>query len=365
MRTSCALCVTALSTLLASVAHAKEPDLIPVPAPAASTTSTASDAPSKPARQVPLTTNAPIEVGIGNYHCTMNTREGMTDTEARIIARLTCEELDTHKAAAGAYEVTNERFDGQILFTISGPGGARHATLSRVMEARTAIPRLIEAMVAKKSVQSTENVDNVLPADVTERNTKKKNGTMGATLGILSMNPVGKDAGAGTGGASVGIGYETGRLGVFGDLRYAVGESTQRETHYFAASGGARFYLLDGDTSPFLGAGLALTVITLKRADSSGSTTYYDGYGSSSSTANTGMAAYAELGIEVLRTHMLTLAATARGDAPMFALRSVERQSASAPVAAGNSSYTTTSTTINRSSYQVPVSGQLSMFLHW
>jgi hypothetical protein len=80
-------------------------------------------------------------------------------------------------------------------------------------------------------------------------------------------------------------------------------------------TGGGRYHLFLSDFSPFIGAGLGVDY--LKHNDIQPSAYYWVNQSADEGTA--GLAGYGEIGLDLLRTHLVGGAITLRADLPAFA----------------------------------------------
>ena len=109
---------------------------------------------------------------------------------------------------------------------------------------------------------------------------------------------------------------------------------------------GGRYYLLPGDVSPFVGAGISLAYLNLIRENAAN----LDGGG---------LGAYAAVGLEAFRSSRVALTMNLRADAPFY---EVEAKGATRYVVSG----TGTSTTLDpgEAKYVVPVSLMMGLHFH-
>ena len=124
--------------------------------------------------------------------------------------------------------------------------------------------------------------------------------------------------GARASGFSLGLMYASPRFALPVEMRFAWDDSEYGEKglSLFSLSVGGRGYLSKRDVSPFVGGGLGILNLDASEYDPSGSGTS-DFYGERS-----GIAFYAEAGVEMLRLHRGRVALFVRADFPTASLRS-------------------------------------------
>ncbi len=241
--------------------------------------------------------------------CTLGAHPGIDDLEAQTSADVVCHEL-ARRGDVAPRQLRLGRLGGRILMSLSssdGPGADRHIFVNGLDEVPTAAPRLAEAVVERRAVEDTQEVDNVVGGE--SRSPKVKAGQLGIKAGLLGALPVVGAATTAAPGASVSIHYRARRLGIDAQARGGIGAGSTTILKHFAAGVGAHYYFGDGDVAPFAGAGLALLVYKLEHENDS------------RSLSTTGLGTYAEVGVEALRTHRLALTASVRADIPMFELQ--------------------------------------------
>lgn len=261
--------------------------------------------------------------------CAVSEHEGFSDADAAGVEQVVCGQI-REKGHPGRYRIHLGKLGPKIVVTlaesIQGATVERQVVLSDLGEVSVAAPRLVEANHERTAVSDTIDVTNVVGDET--RTPKKKPSAVHAWLGLLGAG------GAGGTGAGVNLGVSAGseRWSFVGDLRIA-GEAFNKpaiiageiltlggldakgdsDFSYVSLTGGARYHLLLSDVSPFLGAGLGLDYI-----DRSGATRSYV-YGANDPPGGTaGLAGYGEVGLDVLRTHLVGGAVTIRADLPAF-----------------------------------------------
>jgi hypothetical protein len=170
-----------------------------------------------------------------------------------------------------------------------------------------AAPRIAESLVHGTPLESTAQIDN-LAADET-RVYQKRPGEMRFDVGVLGMQMVGS-------GLSINPGlmgdlvYEAPQFAIGADMRGAWSAShSSSDAGYFSIGPMARYFFSKDDFSPYIGGGLTFTAVSLHPEGSA-------------SLSGSGLAPFAELGIEALRTHRARVAVGVRVDFPLFDLES-------------------------------------------
>lgn len=240
--------------------------------------------------------------------CTLGEHPGIDDVEAQTSAHVVCHEL-ARRGDVARRRLRLGRLGGRILLSISSLDERttdRHIFVDGLDEVPTAAPRLAEAVVERRDVADTQEVDNVVGGE--SRSPKVKAGQLGIKAGLLAALPVVGAATSAAPGGAVSFLFRARRIGVDVHARGGIGAGSTTVLKHFAAGAGAHYYFGDGDIAPFAGAGLAFLVYKLEHERDAQSLT------------STGPGAYAEVGVEALRTHRIAFTASARADVPMFEL---------------------------------------------
>ena len=180
----------------------------------------------------------------------------------------------------------------------------RHTLITGVEEAPTASQRVVDALVSNRPLEETVNVTNVLSQEA--RTPLQKQGRPGFAGGIIGVTPAGIPAAVGA-GAELGMVYESDRFALSLHGRLAGGNSgTETSFMYFNLGVGARYFLTDGDFSPFVGGGTGFSALSA--------------HTDTNSWGGNGLNLYGEAGVEAFRTHRVSMIAGLRADAPLFAM---------------------------------------------
>lgn len=258
--------------------------------------------------------------------CAVEKFVGITKEDADAVEEIVCTEINEQAPYSGTHRIRVTKLGSKVVLTlVSNREGGRvekQLILSGLDEVPVAAPRLVEALIEKKPVAETQTVTNIVGQET--RVPKKKASEVHAWMGMVAVAAPGGGTG---GGAHLGFSAGSDRWSFVGDLRLA-GQSfaepaavavtifslgllqpePEGKFSYVSLSGGVRHHLLATDTSPFLGFGVALDYIG------------YDPEGSYGKTKNTGVAGYGEIGLDLMRTHIVGGAIAIRFDAPAFSL---------------------------------------------
>ena len=319
-----ALGAAATVLLAASAAHAQGPTQPQLPAPAAQ------PAPVFVAAQPAAPTGRAITVvstgadGASTIVVSLGDHSGIEGPDAETIREIFAHDLASHRAPSGSYEVRMGKLGSRVLLVLEHRTEAgieeRHTLITGVEEAPTASGRVVDALVSGKPLEETQNVTNVLSQEA--RTPLQKQGRPGFAGGIIGVTPAGIPTGVGA-GAELGMVYEADRFALSAHGRLAGGGSGGGSGFmYFNLGVGARYFITDGDITPYVGGGTGFSAYNASTSDPpSRANNYSDSYQSSSfSGSGSGMNVYGEVGIEAFRTHRVSMIAGLRADAPLFAL---------------------------------------------
>jgi opacity protein-like surface antigen len=285
--------------LAASTAHAQDPAQPQLPAVVV--------APAAPAGRAVTVVSTGAD-GASTIIVVLGDHSGIDGADAETIRELVAHDLASHHAGSGNYEVRMGKLGSRVLLVLEHRTQAgideRHTLISGVEEAPTASQRVVDALVSGRPLEETQNVTNVLSQEA--RTPLQKQGRPGFAGGIIGVTPAGIASGVGA-GAELGMVYESDRFALSLHGRLAGGGSgSDTSFTYFNLGVGARYFLSDGDFSPYVGGGTGFSA--------------YQASTSGNSWGGTGLNLYGELGIEGFRTHRVSMIAGLRADAPLFAL---------------------------------------------
>ena len=270
--------------------------------------------------------------------------DGIADADARTSTALVCGSLHDKGAQVGtepigpseaygysaAYRVALRPLGKLVVLHVSyeSPVGrelrSRRLQLSNIEEMTVAAPRVADALLQGKALAETAKVDNLVGEET--RTSRKETGDTFFAIGVLGFS-LPDDAWAGY-GAIARFHYETARYAISIDAR--IGGSSQRDgdAHLYGIAVGGRYFLSDADVSPYVGGGLGVLWIGLR--ESVFNPTYsYDEY---RSREGSGLAPFAEAGVELLRMHRSRLDLGLRLDVPLYEIEGGGDKSYALPI---------------------------------
>lgn len=212
---------------------------------------------------------------------------------------------------SSAYHVTFDRLGARLVVRVAyespigHPVRTRRVVLDGPEELTVAAPRLARAVVKDLPLQESERVDNLVGEET--RVYRKKSGEFMWGFGVLGTMAPTHSSAVSPGAEFMGY-YETPSFGVGFSLRTTFG-SDDKSVDQQSIGVGGRYFPSDGDVSPYLGAGIAASWLTVEDDDSE-----YHAEGS-------GFGAFAEVGVELLRLHGSRLIVGARVDAPFYEVK--------------------------------------------
>lgn len=314
------------------------PEAPPSPAPRAATS--AAPAPSAAPAAAAPSPPKPAQ----DERCAVDVHPNVSDADAAAVEDVVCT-LIRSENVPGRHRIHVTKLGSKVVLTLvttfEGVSVEKHLALSDMGEITVAAPRLLEASSERKAVADTVDVNNVVGDEA--RIPKKKHSAVHGWLGVMGGSASGYGSG---GGMSVGLSAGNDRWSFITDFRLAgsafnkpaslaalictlgtVDMKTKNDFSFVSVSAGARHHFTTSDVSPFVGMGLALDYMQLQ--DASAATSNYASYsytGRSSRDygSNTGLAAYAEAGLDLLRTHTIGGAVVIRADAPTYSVDTVE-----------------------------------------
>lgn len=222
--------------------------------------------------------------------------------------------------------LSEERPDGTIR-------AERQIMLAGIEEMVSAAPRLVDALVNRKPIDSTIDMETVTEQDA--RIHRKISGESLWHVGILGTSIPGTDIIAEPGFA-FGWYYETPSFAVGTEYRGSGRDNYEDDNDgfsFFAWSIGGRYFFNKQNMSPYVGGGLAIVNASYETSDE-GNQLYddlYDDFGQRyddyhyygyESESDTGLGAYVVAGIELLRLTESRLNLELRIDRPFFSLPS-------------------------------------------
>lgn len=210
-------------------------------------------------------------------------------------------------ASENLYSVTFRRLGEKILVRLSQekPVGTviveKQLWIATIDEMIAATPRLVDALVNNKSIESTIDVETVTETE--GRELRKVQGESHWNLGFFGAFVPGTEV-SGTPGYRLGWSYELPTYAVESEGRFFFGENT----HYAAFSVGVIYLFNKQNISPYIGGGF-----TVSNASHDSNANYSRGF-------NRGMGLYAAGGVQMLRTTQNRLKFEIRLDRPLYTL---------------------------------------------
>lgn len=258
--------------------------------------------------------------------CALEHYLGVSYEDAIAIEEVVCSEARAKNKTTAKLRVRVSKLGGQIIVRLTSPNSSmdRQIIVSNVEEVVVAAPRLIDASLEARTVAETENVDNIVGGEV--RNAKAKKSRVNANLGVIGTGTTSADPSAGlmmaitagdarwsfvtdvrlTGDAledTVGIAGQVASLGIWKPKKDA-------PSSFGSLAGGVRHHLNGGSTAIYVGMGIGLDHVSIRRNDQQ-----------RTELKNTGLGSYAEIGLDVLRTNTVGGTVAFRFDAPFFAVQ--------------------------------------------
>ena len=274
----------------------------------------AAEEPGAPATATTATVPAGITVTIPM--CRLSEHTGVEDGDATTAGRLVCGEIARAggDASGARYRVSLGTLGSLVILSVAREGEAlgstadsREMTLHGIEEVAVAAPRIAESIVRGTALPETQTVDNVVGLET--REPASKPGKLHFAIALTgTFAPFDQGLGVGPGGV-LDLHYEMSQVEFGGSLRFGGGSSSNASPSvaFFAASMGGRYFTSPKDVSPYVGGGLAWSFYSVSAPAG------FDGQ-------NSGLGAYFDAGVEVMRTHHAHLAMGVRVDMPFFAL---------------------------------------------
>ena len=198
----------------------------------------------------------------------------------------------------------------------------RQLWISNIEEMIEAAPRLVDALINKKPISSTADVESVVQGDSPVM--RKISGESFWSVGLFGTFVPGTNL-IGEFGVETGLSYERPTYGIETEFRFTGGEESEGDSFVYTSwSIGGRYFFNKQNISPYVGGGLGLSIANYRtkitRRDKdwySDEWWYYDDY---DSETDTGMGAYVIGGIEMLRLYRNRLNLEIRIDRTFFQL---------------------------------------------
>jgi hypothetical protein len=266
---------------------------------------------------------APLETG---PICLLGLHTGIDDADAETAADLVCKELrkngvsvfSVQRSAEGAsavYRIELRRLGENILIDlvyeapVGSPHDSRSTQLKNIEEVIVAAPRLAKALVYKRPMEETAQLDTLVGEET--RPYDKIFGEFFWGLGVLGVALPTAEIYSGF-GFQLKVFYESSEYSIGFDLKGGGADQGDDDAGFFGMSVGARYFFSTANISPFVGGGLGFLLMNVE--NDSDDYDYYRSYD------GMGMSAFLETGIEFLRFHSSRLDLALRIDAPFYAL---------------------------------------------
>ena len=207
-----------------------------------------------------------------------------------------------------------------IQVAFESPVGTRVQTrslqLDRIEEVSVAAPRIADSLVHGTPLANTAKIDTLVGQET--RTYAKQYGETFFALGVLGFaQPDTTWAGY---GVFARFHYEARAYAVGLDARIGGSGRSDGDSSLAALSVGGRYFLNAADVSPFLGGGAGILWLSQRRAYPVASSTGYLGYDDHVDIDGSGLAGFADFGVEFLRMHGSRLDVFIRADVPLFDL---------------------------------------------
>ena len=285
--------------------------------------------------------------------CLIGDHPGIPESDAQTAALLVCDALRKQgisvgdpvyevPATANVYRVVLRRLGEKIIVRLSqeNPIGTiiieRQLTLANIEEMIPAAPRLVDALVHRKPIDATVDMETVTEHEA--RELRKISGESLWSMGIFGISMPGTDIAA---RPMLGFGwsFERPSFAAVTDFRFRI----QEEADLFEAEGdrfsffswsiGGKYFFNKQNISPYVGGGFAIvgveyeTTTRVKKqkewfdsAERYGELWGEEWVDEYSSEGANGLGAYAAVGIEALRLTESRLKFELRVDRPFFRL---------------------------------------------
>ena len=269
--------------------------------------------------------------------CLIGEHSGFPQADARTAALLVCGELSKEGIAVGEpvfrgpdsasiYRLGLHRLGQKILVRLSheNPIGTvlieRQIQLGSIEEMVSAAPRLVDALVHRKSLASTVDMESVVEQEA--RMHRKIPGESFWDIGLLGTFALITDADMiAKPGYSLGWYHETPSYAVGTELWGAGGEDNEGDSfHFFSWGIGGRYFFNKQNFSPYVGGGFSHIWAGYEQTVSRWNSRRDRWEGDWESEDGNGLGGYAVGGIEAMRLTSVRLRLELRVDRPFFQL---------------------------------------------
>ncbi len=296
--------------------------------------------PPPPPPATPVSSGEVITVA-GGYTCDLGEHLSIDPEDARTAADLVCHAIAAHHGRPGAYGVRFGKLGAKILLVLTdqASGEDRRIFLQEIEEAPVAADRLALALVQGKSIEQTQDAENVVNSSATQAEHLRVQ--VGVDLGVTALESVGLLTSP-SAGVEGDVEFKLHRISLLLEGRAGGIGSESNLTGYGSLGAGARYYFNDEDIAPFAGGGVSFAYDQVNRT---GDVAY----------SGSGIAAYGEAGVSFFRSSTVGAFVSLRADVPFFALD----QSGYTYDAMGN--YSQVTSTLR---YAVPISLTMGLRIH-
>jgi hypothetical protein len=262
--------------------------------------------PAPPAPMTAASSGSEGALTVGLYTCAVGEHAGVDGDDAHTAADVVCHALATHSASPGAYDIRVGKLGGKLLFAITqrATGAERRLFIQGIEEVPVASDRLILALVQGKPIEESVGVDTVVSSESVTP--KQKNVQPGVILGLTGQSGVGQPNSM-SAGVEIDMQFRLHNLALLGEGR-AGGIGSGDNTLGYASLGlGARYFLSDAETAPFVGGGLMFGY-------------FQQNEGNGNNANGSGFGAYGEVGLAFLRSSHVGGVIDLRVDLPTYKL---------------------------------------------
>ena len=294
------------------------------------------EVPSSPETENPAPALQAVESVPAPPACLVGEHSGFPEADARTAALLVCGELRKQGIpvgepvfrapdAGGTYRLGLHRLGKKILVRLSHeyPAGTviveRQVQLGDIEEMISAAPRLVDALVHRKSLASTVDMESVVEEEA--RRHRKIPGESFWDIGLLGTFALITDADMiGKPGYRLGWFHETPSYAVGTEFWGAGGEDDEGDSFHFLCWGiGGRYFFNKQNFSPYVGGGFSHVWSGYEQTTSRDSRRDRWDRESESEDGN-GLGGYVYGGIEAMRLTSVRLRLELRVDRPFFEL---------------------------------------------
>lgn len=247
--------------------------------------------------------------------CRLGVNAGFEPGDAQTAASLICRDLPPETRTSNlSYRIDLEKLGTAMFVTLSSEQqgqvvDSRRLKVNSLEDLATVGPRLGTALVEKKPLPETERVGNLTSADAVAP--VHKSGQFQVEAGVLAAAAPG--LATVSPGIQLALRYDTPRWMLTTQVRLAWDTNGEDRFSMSQLGVGPRYMFSTSDTTLFVGGGMVVEGLgksVLKTAENGGD--WRD------SDKGSGIGAYAEVGLEMMRLHKNRLNVALRADFPTF-----------------------------------------------